>query len=110
MQFGSTGSKTGSGWPLMRLAVWLIERPRWFKRTLLMINDLVMLSIAAWAAYTLRLSQLYVPEGLDKWLVRPPCGAVAPGSLTRRSSSCRSVWRSTKSISLVLTTSRSDEV
>ncbi len=53
----------------MRLAVWLIERPRWFKRALLMINDIVMLSIAVWAAYTLRLSQLYVPEGLDKWLV-----------------------------------------
>ena len=28
----------------MRLAVWLIERPRWFKRTLLIINDLAMLS------------------------------------------------------------------
>ncbi|MGH6791782.1 MAG: polysaccharide biosynthesis protein, partial [Methyloceanibacter sp.] len=46
----------------MRLAVWLIERPRWFKRTLLIVNDLVMLSIALWAAYSLRLSQLYVPE------------------------------------------------
>src|SRR5258708_23053969 len=31
------------------------------------------------------------------------------GSLTRLSSSCRSVWRSTKSMSLVLTTSRSHE-
>jgi len=51
----------------MRLAVWLIERPRWFKRALLMINDLAMLSIAVWAAYTLRLSRLYVPNGLDKW-------------------------------------------
>ena len=30
----------------MRLAVWLIERPRWFKRTLLIINDLLMLSLA----------------------------------------------------------------
>ena len=35
----------------MRLAVWLIERPRWFKRTLLIVNDIVMLSIAMWAAY-----------------------------------------------------------
>jgi UDP-N-acetylglucosamine 4,6-dehydratase len=51
----------------MRLAVWLIERPRWFKRTLLILNDIVMLSIALWAAYTLRLSRLYVPESLDKW-------------------------------------------
>jgi hypothetical protein len=32
------------------------------------------------------------------------------GSLTRRSSSCKSVWRSTKSMSLVFTTSRSDDV
>jgi FlaA1/EpsC-like NDP-sugar epimerase len=51
----------------MRLAVWLIERPRWFKRTLLIFNDIAMLSIALWAAYTLRLSRLYVPESLDKW-------------------------------------------
>ena len=53
----------------MQLAVWLIERPRWFKRTLLIVNDIVMLGIAAWAAYTLRLSRLYVPESLDKWLL-----------------------------------------
>jgi FlaA1/EpsC-like NDP-sugar epimerase len=53
----------------MQLAVWLIESPRWFKRTLLIINDIVMLSIAVWAAYTLRLSRLYVPESLDKWLL-----------------------------------------
>jgi FlaA1/EpsC-like NDP-sugar epimerase len=53
----------------MRLAVWLIERPRWFKRTLLIINDLVLLSVAAWAAYTLRLSQLYVPDTIGLWLL-----------------------------------------
>ena len=53
----------------MQLAVWLIERPRWFKRTLLIVNDIVMLSIAVWAAYTLRLSRLYVPESLDKCLL-----------------------------------------
>ncbi len=46
----------------MSLAVWLIERPRWFKRTLLILNDFAMLSIALWAAYTLRLSRIYVPE------------------------------------------------
>jgi FlaA1/EpsC-like NDP-sugar epimerase len=46
----------------MSLAVWLIERPRWFKRTLLIMNDFAMLSIALWAAYCLRLSQIYVPE------------------------------------------------
>ncbi|MHA1518477.1 MAG: polysaccharide biosynthesis protein, partial [Alphaproteobacteria bacterium] len=46
----------------MSLAVWLIERPRWFKRSLLIMNDFAMLSIALWAAYTLRLSRLYLPE------------------------------------------------
>jgi FlaA1/EpsC-like NDP-sugar epimerase len=50
----------------MSLAAWLIERPRYFKRTLLIINDFVMLSIALWAAYSLRLSQLYVP---DDWFI-----------------------------------------
>jgi FlaA1/EpsC-like NDP-sugar epimerase len=49
----------------MTLAVWLIERPRWFKRTLLIVNDFVMLSIALWAAYSLRLSRIYVPEDLE---------------------------------------------
>ena len=51
------------------LAVWLIERPRWFKRTVLIVNDIVMLSFALWAAYSLRLSQLYVPDSLDKMLL-----------------------------------------
>jgi FlaA1/EpsC-like NDP-sugar epimerase len=53
----------------MQLAVWLIERPRWFKRTLLIINDFVLLTLALWAAYSLRLSQLYVPETLPKVLL-----------------------------------------
>jgi FlaA1/EpsC-like NDP-sugar epimerase len=53
----------------MRLAVWLIERPRWFKRALLVINDLVLLGLAIWGAYTLRLSRPYVPPSLDKWLL-----------------------------------------
>jgi FlaA1/EpsC-like NDP-sugar epimerase len=48
----------------MQLAIWLIERPRWFKRTLLIVNDLAMLTIALWAAYSLRLSELYVPDTL----------------------------------------------
>jgi FlaA1/EpsC-like NDP-sugar epimerase len=46
----------------MNLAVWLIERDRWFKRTLLILNDFAMLAIALWGAYSLRLSELYVPE------------------------------------------------
>jgi FlaA1/EpsC-like NDP-sugar epimerase len=53
----------------MRYAVWLIERPRWFKRTVLIINDLAMLTFALWLAYTLRLSRFYVPPSLDKWML-----------------------------------------
>ena len=51
----------------MRLAEWLIARPRWFKRTLLIVNDLLLLSLAMWAAYTLRLSRPYVPPTWEKW-------------------------------------------
>jgi len=53
----------------MRFAVWLIERPRWFKRSVLIINDLALITIALWLAYTLRLSRLYVPPSLDKWML-----------------------------------------
>ncbi len=49
----------------MRLAKWLIERPRWFKRTLLVLNDVVLLSFAIWAAYTLRLSRPYWPDSTE---------------------------------------------
>ncbi len=53
----------------MGFAVWLIERPRWFKRTLLIINDLAMLTLALWLAYTLRLSRPYVPPTPEKWML-----------------------------------------
>lgn len=46
----------------MNFAVWLIERPRWFKRIFLIANDFAMLGIALWAAYSLRLSRIYIPE------------------------------------------------
>lgn len=53
----------------MSVAVWLIKSSRWFKRTLLIMNDFAMLSIALWAAYSLRLSQFYVPETLENLLL-----------------------------------------
>ena len=53
----------------MNLAVWLIERDRWFKRTLLILNDFAMLAIALWGAYSLRLSQIYVPETWQVFLL-----------------------------------------
>ena len=36
---------------------------------LLIANDMAMLSIALWSAYSLRLSELYVPENLGMWLL-----------------------------------------
>ena len=39
----------------------LIALPRWAKRALLIGNDFLILSIALWAAYSLRLGVLYVP-------------------------------------------------
>lgn len=53
----------------MRLAEWLIERPRWLKRTLLILNDFLLLSVALWAAYSLRYSRLFVPESWDAALL-----------------------------------------
>jgi FlaA1/EpsC-like NDP-sugar epimerase len=53
----------------MRSAVWLIERPRWFKRIFLFANDMALLTIALWAAYSLRLSQFYVPESFGMILL-----------------------------------------
>jgi FlaA1/EpsC-like NDP-sugar epimerase len=53
----------------MRSAVWLIERPRWFKRIFLIANDMALLTIALWAAYSLRLSQFYVPESIGMILL-----------------------------------------
>jgi len=53
----------------MRSAVWLIERPRWLKRILLIVNDIAMLTIALWVAYSLRLSRFYVPESFGMVLL-----------------------------------------
>ena len=60
----------------MTLAVWLIERPRWFKRVFLILNDFAMLSVALWGAYSLRLSVLYVPETLQVFLLMLAAPAV----------------------------------
>jgi FlaA1/EpsC-like NDP-sugar epimerase len=53
----------------MRFAVWLIERPRGFKRALLIVNDIAMLTLALWAAYSLRLGEFYVPDTVGKVLI-----------------------------------------
>ncbi len=52
----------------------LIELPRYPKRLLLIANDLVLLILALWLAFSLRLSTFYVPETLEFGLIL----AVAP--------------------------------
>lgn len=39
----------------------MLALPRWIKRALLICNDFLLLSIALWAAYSLRLNTYYVP-------------------------------------------------
>ena len=53
----------------MRSAVWLIEQPRWFKQIFLIANDMALLTIALWAAYSLRLSRFYIPESFGMILL-----------------------------------------
>src|SRR6476659_1232910 len=67
----------------MQLAVWLIERPRWFKRTVLIFNDLLLLTLALWVAYSLRLSQLYVPDTQPKILLMASARFIVPEGTTK---------------------------
>jgi FlaA1/EpsC-like NDP-sugar epimerase len=48
---------------------WLINLPRWAKRALLIGNDAALLTIALWAAYSLRLNVLYLPNDQQTWAV-----------------------------------------
>jgi len=64
---------------LGRFSSWMVESPRWFKRCLLVGNDFVMLTLALWAAYSLRLSELYVPDTPTLWfllLAAPVVGVI----------------------------------
>lgn len=47
----------------------LIALPRWAKRGLLIGNDFAALSLALWAAYSLRLNTFYVPPDEVAWLL-----------------------------------------
>ncbi len=49
--------------------VWLVAKPRWFKRAILMANDFLLLSIAIWAAFSLRLSTFYTPPDIQMTLL-----------------------------------------
>jgi len=48
---------------------WLIGRTRTFKRVILIFNDLVLLSLAVWLAFSLRLTEPYWPANATLWLV-----------------------------------------
>lgn len=57
----------------------LIMQPRWIKRGLLIANDFALLSFALWAAFSLRLNELYVPPDPVAWflfLLAPVIGIV----------------------------------
>jgi len=49
--------------------IWLIGRTRTLKRAILIANDLVLLSVAVWLAFSLRLAEPYVPANAILWMV-----------------------------------------
>ena len=58
----------------------LIKLPRWVKRLLLIGNDFTLLAMSLWAALSLRLSTLYIPDTLELALIL--LGAPVIGVLT----------------------------
>ncbi len=51
-----------------RLMQWFLNRPRTTKRIISIIIDYAVVMFALWAAYSLRLSTLYVPPSSQWWL------------------------------------------
>jgi FlaA1/EpsC-like NDP-sugar epimerase len=54
---------------ISQLRAWLIGLPRFQKRAALVLNDLVLLSLALWLALSFRYGQLYVPPSIGLTLV-----------------------------------------
>jgi len=52
-----------------RARQWLLDQPRNIKRALLILNDLVLLTLAVWLAFSLRWGRPYVPDREILWLV-----------------------------------------
>jgi FlaA1/EpsC-like NDP-sugar epimerase len=48
---------------------WLVAQPRWVKRALLAANDFALLSLAIWAAFSLRLGAWYEPPTVTMTLL-----------------------------------------
>lgn len=56
---------SGSEGRLIQLRTWLLDRPRYHKRAMLTIVDLLLLSIVLWVALSVRYGELFVPTS---WL------------------------------------------
>ncbi len=52
-----------------KIRVWLLQLPRFQKRLLILVNDFSLLCLALFAAFTLRLSEVLIPRGIDQGLV-----------------------------------------
>jgi FlaA1/EpsC-like NDP-sugar epimerase len=50
---------------LVRWRSWLIGLPRAAKRSILVLNDFLLLTLALWIALSLRFNELFVPPGAD---------------------------------------------
>ncbi len=49
-------------------AAWLVALPRYTKRTVLAVGDLVLLNVALWLAISLRLGELATPQNIHSFL------------------------------------------
>ncbi|MEZ5854660.1 MAG: nucleoside-diphosphate sugar epimerase/dehydratase [Hyphomicrobiaceae bacterium] len=59
----------GSAARLQQQRSWLLGQTRTFKRIVLMANDVVLLGLAAWASFSIRLTTLYTPPNLSLLLI-----------------------------------------
>jgi FlaA1/EpsC-like NDP-sugar epimerase len=67
---------------LVRLRSWLIALPRAAKRTILVINDFALLTLALWTAMSLRYNEFFLPpdrRGLLLLLAAPTIGVATLG-------------------------------
>ena len=48
---------------------WVVDLPRLAKRAVLMTSDSLLLLIAVWLAFSLRLGQAYWPDSWQLWFI-----------------------------------------
>ncbi|HXF54179.1 MAG TPA: nucleoside-diphosphate sugar epimerase/dehydratase [Hyphomicrobiaceae bacterium] len=66
---------------LVSLRRWLVGLPRAAKRTVLVLNDFMLLSLALWAALSLRYNELFVPPDAFGFLVLLAAPAIGVATL-----------------------------